>query len=66
MQIAVGPPAPMHEKPPAQSVLDAQGNAQRPVVTLHLWVPHVKSLEHGIASGLGAAAGVVGAAVGVP
>ena len=60
-QIAVGPPAPMQVKPPVQSVFAVQGNAQRPVVMLHLCVPQMRSFWQGRASGL---AGVVAVAVG--
>jgi hypothetical protein len=61
MQIAVGPPAPKHEKPAAQSVLAAQGRAQRPVVRLQRCVPQMVSFWQGSAKGLGAAAGAAGA-----
>lgn len=58
MQSAVGPPAPMQVKPDAQSVLAAQGKAQRCVPRLHLWVPQMRSFWQGMARGLGAAVAV--------
>jgi hypothetical protein len=64
MQMAVGPPAPMQEKPAAQSVLAPHGKAHLPTAVLHLWVPQVASLEQGSASGLGCAPPGAGAGCG--
>jgi hypothetical protein len=45
----------MHEKPAAQSALEAQGNAQCAVCMLQRFVPQMRSLVHGSARGLAGA-----------
>jgi hypothetical protein len=62
-QIAVAEPAPMHEKPAAQSVFAAQGKAHLPTAVLHLCVPQTMSFEHGSASGPGCPVVAAGAVV---